>query len=368
MDGKKQIKSKSEKSIIFIIAIIILAILGYAVWKQTDNKNNQKNERNSIKDQVELTEENLAGNWIRYENENRHEISFEAGGEMIYACFKPNDISPSTVSIRSSYSIMSNNTVSFNYTIDLEEYTEQYYASVSADELLLSPIEGKGERLRGTYKREENSTETIDNPTTGTNTSIESETEAAVSTEADEALTSEIETIPVTEPVIDNSWKSAYIDYISIQSDTDWTYMLIYLNNDNIPELYMQGMNLSLGGRICAYNAGYISPIQISAYGLSYIERGGLMLNSGGRQGDYYDQIFALENNDLVLKFNGSYGVDDNTLYFDESDYIYKYNNTVVSEAEYNAALNELFNKSYAIRCDAKYNKMQIISQINSMS
>ncbi len=51
--------------------------------------------------------------------------------------------------------------------------------------------------------------------------------------------------------------------------------------------------------------------------------------------GSYYDTVYCLQNGDFIKKFDGAYEVDDNTVYFDESDYKYKIGGATVSKSEY---------------------------------
>lgn len=150
MEGKQnQVTGKSNKIGIAIIILIIVAIVGYALWQQS-GKQKDNSKAVSLQGQLELTQDNLIASWERQDGEYRHEIGFELGDKLLYCCFDGDDLSPIIVAIRGSYSI-SNNIISVNYTIDSNEYSEKYYAAVSAKELLLSPVEGSGDRLKGTY-------------------------------------------------------------------------------------------------------------------------------------------------------------------------------------------------------------------------
>ncbi len=40
--------------------------------------------------------------------------------------------------------------------------------------------------------------------------------------------------------------------------------------------------------------------------------------------GYYFDQVYRLQGGSFVKIFDGEYGVDDNTVYYDESNYKYK--------------------------------------------
>ncbi len=154
MNQEKTKMSQSSKVILIIVVFVVLAVVVYAVTQGTGKKKQPP----ALEGQIALTEENLIANWVRQDGNLRHEICFEYGNKMSYGCYEPEDILPSTISSNGSYSI-SGNILSFTYTIETEEsteqYSERYYAAVSAEKLILSPVEEKRGTLKGTYINDE---------------------------------------------------------------------------------------------------------------------------------------------------------------------------------------------------------------------
>ncbi len=365
--GENKPSPKSSKMILGIVVLAILAVVIYAIVQNTGDK-----KQDGLKNQLELTAENLTANWVRQDGERRHEIGFEAGNEIIYACFEPEDVMPSTISTQGTYSI-SKNIISCTYTIDMEEYTEQYYAAVSAEALILSPVKEDGGRLKGTYQREALDDTTPDSSSSEPEENQENSQNESnnPSNEPNQNEPSQSETPSSAEPVPSSAWKGAYKSYILMQPDGDFTYQFIYLNDDDIPELYMEGASMALGGKVCAYSDGSITPLKFNRLGCSYIERKNLFLNSDGHMDAYFDSVYSLENGEWVKKFDGSYGAENNANpEIDEYGnivYIYKYGGKVVTQAEYENTLNSLFPAESAQRCEAKFSRSQIISLIDSM-
>ena len=360
---------KSGKAVIFIVILVILAAVIYAAAKKPGG-----NKKTGLENQLELTEENLIAVWVRETEDMRYELLFDYGNHMIFAGYKEGERSPSLISIKGSYSV-SENVISAAYTIDMQEYSGRYGAQLSEEYLVLTQLDEGEWQLAGTYRRLEDDATmgTSSSQETGDDENTESTPEGTSEDEADTAdepsvtdETSEAgESSDPVQSVSDDSWKEAYKNYIKSQPDEDWTYRLIYLNDDDIPELYMQGVYMGLGGKLCTYSDGSIVPLKINAVSISYVERGGVILDTGGSMGSYYDKVYSLENGELVLKFDGFYGVDDNTVPFDEGDFKYKINGSPVSKSEYEQKLGGIFSSAAAQMCDAKFSKSQIIYLID---
>lgn len=147
----------------------------------------------------------------------------------------------------------------------------------------------------------------------------------------------------------EQTWQQAYMDYLAAQEPEQWSgFSLIWLNDDDIPELVAIGRDEASGCVIINYdaNAG-ICETQLNRLGFSYIERGNLLCNSDGHMDTYYDLVYSLKDNRLTLISEGYFGAEDNTkLEFDgEGNPIYQYewDGVKMTEEEYNAALNRVY-------------------------
>lgn len=149
------------------------------------------------------------------------------------------------------------------------------------------------------------------------------------------------------------SWKQAYIDYLHLQDAGAWQgFTLIWLNDDDIPELAGIGISEANGCTIVNYDKGRVYETALSRQGFSYIERGNLLCNSDGLMDHYYDIVYSLVEDRLVMIAEGRYGEDENSNpRFDEEGrpiYHYMWNNVEVTEEEYSAELKNVYDLSKA--------------------
>ncbi len=152
-------------------------------------------------------------------------------------------------------------------------------------------------------------------------------------------------------------WKEAYIDYI-IDSQNyydgfdspQYVYALVNLNNDSIPELYINFGSTAGGDAICTYYEGQVIEQLLWNYGLSYIEGQNIFRNSGGHMGYYYDEIYSFKNGQFDLLHKGEYELADNSQSYDTNQYYYYWDETPVSsESEYMNLLNAAIDTQQSI-------------------
>lgn len=151
----------------------------------------------------------------------------------------------------------------------------------------------------------------------------------------------------------DSEWKQAYISYLQQSDEEQWQgYNLIYVNDDDIPELVEIGNSEAAGCKIVSYGDGKIEESQLSRLGFSYIERENLLCNSDGHMDYYYDVVYRLENGRLVETAAGYYGAEDNSnVQFDENQnpiYQYEWNGVLMTMDEYSRALNAVYDTARA--------------------
>lgn len=152
-----------------------------------------------------------------------------------------------------------------------------------------------------------------------------------------------------------DDWKTAYVDYLEHVSDTEGQqgYTLIYLDNDDIPELVEVGKSEAAGVRIVNYSNGSVHVNGLNRLYFTYIEGKNLLCNSDGLMDSYYDYIYSIVDGELTLVAQGHYGAKDGTgLRFDKNGmpiYTYDWNGEDVSEDEYNADFAQVYDSSAAI-------------------
>ena len=154
-------------------------------------------------------------------------------------------------------------------------------------------------------------------------------------------------------PDVSSEWKLAYIDYINSHGQFEIS-KLVNINNDEIPELYINFGTTASGDVLCSYAEGTVIEQPMYNYGFSYIEGQNLFRDLGGHMDVYYDKIYTIQDGQFALLYSGDYGAEDNSnVQLDESGmpiYNYYWNGTQVSsQEEYMTLLNQVYNTEQAI-------------------
>ncbi len=145
-----------------------------------------------------------------------------------------------------------------------------------------------------------------------------------------------------------SSWQQAYTDYLQAQDAGMWEgYRLIYINDDDIPEIAAFGSSEAVGSKIISCADGRVYETQLSRLNFSYMERGSLLCNSDGHMDSYYDVVYQMENGRLEQIAAGYYGAEDNSnVQLDKNGepiYQYKWEGKLMSKEEYDKALNAVY-------------------------
>lgn len=148
----------------------------------------------------------------------------------------------------------------------------------------------------------------------------------------------------------ERAWNRAYLSYLSDNMNFELTeaqFQLIYLDDNEIPELWICYPTTAAGSQVLTFDGENVQDVYISEYGtLSYVERSGYFHTSGGRMDVYWDGIFQLKDGVFTEIVHGDYGAEDNTnVQVDENGPIYQYSwgGQTVSKAEYQQNLNSSF-------------------------
>lgn len=150
-------------------------------------------------------------------------------------------------------------------------------------------------------------------------------------------------------------WRAAYVDFLEGAKDYHVAFALVYIDGDDIPELYLNGDCEATGDAICTYKNGRVIELRLRrTWGGSYIPGAGLIKNTNGNMGYYTTDIYrltdsgfasiwcGLEVQEMVPPANEN---EEPTL-----DISFSIGDKTVSEEEYYAAIEEVFNTSQAIR------------------
>ena len=172
------------------------------------------------------------------------------------------------------------------------------------------------------------------------------------------------ETTEASETTPDHAgWNKALEDNIKNDKDKDtydW-YALIYIDDDDIPEVVKQSKYAGDGDKVATYDkdSGKVTDNQLRRFGLYYAERENILVNSDGCMDSYYDTVYAIKNGVLVETAGGEYGAFDNKTDTD-GNLVYEYywnDGNEISKDEYY--------KEYAAATDNKtvdliYSKQQM--------
>lgn len=158
-----------------------------------------------------------------------------------------------------------------------------------------------------------------------------------------------------------SSWHRAYLEYILNGAGgvsrygglQEAKFQLIYVDDDNVPELWINGSSMADGSQICTFDGQQVNSIFISEYGnLQYIERSGYFYTAGGHMDVYWDGVYRVQNGQFVDIARGDFGAQDNAhVQFDENGepiYQYSWNGISTTKQAYQENLNRVFDFSAA--------------------
>ena len=103
-------------------------------------------------------------------------------------------------------------------------------------------------------------------------------------------------------------WKNAYLTYIEDMGGNKdvCEYRLVYVDGDDIPELFISGKYEALGGTVCSYKGGKVVSAHLHRIGGgSYIEKSGLVHSFNGHMGYYIAEIYRLTGGGFSCIFYG---------------------------------------------------------------
>ncbi len=186
-----------------------------------------------------------------------------------------------------------------------------------------------------------------------------------------------------------SGWKEAYLSYLDSNDQGRWEgYNLIYVNDDDIPELAEIGNCEAAGCGILTFSEGTVTETILYRLNFTYIEKGNLLCNSDGNMDHYYDLVYAIIDGRMTQVAAGYYGAEDNSrLQLDEEGnpvYVYTFSRLedggtlpdsmsqaleqgpVLTEEEYARALNAVYDTSRA-KSGYEWDKWHSLEEIKEM-
>lgn len=161
------------------------------------------------------------------------------------------------------------------------------------------------------------------------------------------------------------TWQEAYADFINKIHvtvpflDDAFRYSLIYVDSDDIPELYIYTGNMVGGEIIVSFYDGSIGTMNRDRCGITYIEYGGLLYNGNGATGFYPCNVYMLERgkfSEIGTGWQTDHVDEQENIYFD-----YYWEGRAVTETEYNAYINELIDTSKCVEPSLLYLEDEIL-------
>ncbi|MBQ8619290.1 MAG: SH3 domain-containing protein [Clostridia bacterium] len=175
---------------------------------------------------------------------------------------------------------------------------------------------------------------------------------------------------PMLTPVPVTGWRAAYRDYVAQYGETSEFYSLIYINDDDIPELVIDSGFEAGGCRILTYAQGQVNVLNTRRRGFTYIERGNRLCNSDGVMDQYFDDVYEIRNGRWVCIARGEYfgylsGWNDILGRYVCKNYIWNGQKTDIGQ--YMISLSSVYDGQRAIGVEAGYSLVGIVSELSKV-
>ena len=157
----------------------------------------------------------------------------------------------------------------------------------------------------------------------------------------------------ITETDDTPEWKTAYLNFLEQEKDSHRSYALVYIDGDDIPELYLSGISEATGDSVCTYKNGAAIKQQLNRIGGGwYIEKSGNVINQNGNMGHIYTHVYKLNESGFVMTFEALSAERVEVLENDEYKLHYEYSigDKSVNESEYTSAIKAAFDFENAVR------------------
>lgn len=165
-------------------------------------------------------------------------------------------------------------------------------------------------------------------------------------------------------------WERAYLEYVeALEYNDSYTYSLIYVDEDEIPELVADSGFEAGGCQILTWHEGKTDVLQTSRLHFTYLEKGNLLCNSAGNMGFYYDNVYTIEDGLWSFVGGGTYGDSEDGPQFDENgDFVYEYHwlEEPVEQSEYEGKLHAIYQEEQAVTPKIYYIKDEMVSLLET--
>lgn len=147
----------------------------------------------------------------------------------------------------------------------------------------------------------------------------------------------------------DSAWRAAYLEILEANKDCR-CFALVYVDDNDVPELYIMGISEAEGDRVFSCIDGKVITLQLGRTGGGkYIERGGMIANENGNMGRYYTDVFELAwygfsrtlHGATIVRYNFETGKDE---------YSYSIMDEEVNEETFYTLIHAEFDFSRAVK------------------
>ena len=180
-----------------------------------------------------------------------------------------------------------------------------------------------------------------------------------------EAVINWIQTKEIEEALADydmQDWEEAYAEFLEGYDVGGCVFCLIYVNDDDIPELAIDTRSGAGGSLLLTYYNGKIDECQTARSNFYYIERQNLVNNSDGHMGHYHDYVYSIEDGKWISIAEGNWTETFiGNAYEYEVEYAYEWNDEEVDKKTYEKRLNAVFNEEHQMRPKYWYYKDEML-------
>lgn len=140
-------------------------------------------------------------------------------------------------------------------------------------------------------------------------------------------------------------WKEAYLTTLETLNETNEKYALVYIDNDDVPELYATGDFRSAEDGVYSFKNGSVIELRLfHPESGRYVEKSGKIYNSTGNMGNFSTEVYELSDNGFTQTFNA---LTTERMQWEGDEVIlsneFFIRDVPVSEAEYNAAIDAAY-------------------------
>lgn len=148
----------------------------------------------------------------------------------------------------------------------------------------------------------------------------------------------------------DDSWKQVYIDYLNNTDTENYEFVLVYVNEDEVPELYKHGKQRPSSSELCWIYENEVYSQWLMIDGFEYIERENLFMSTGVQSGVQGDFVYMINGNEAKQL---SKGTASRMIQGQER---YTWNGEDVSEDEYETLRKSAFDTAKATTVNEYHN------------